>query len=150
MEAIDCNNNDLNKFSRSNFVNFDNGIIYNTKTANDNDNDRLNIPSSNEKFGKLLFRKLSSFRKPGINACNTDQYRRSSYIVEISCIFIRLGEIDTLRETFFAEAFLQAKWIDKNLTGNTYDPEKDWNPDIIIEVCMISVVFVTFIHFFNF
>ena len=77
---------------------------------------------------------MSSCRKSSPNRPTADHNRQTDYIVEISCIFIRLGEIDTLHETFFAEAFLQAKWIDRNLTGDSYLPDRDWNPDIIIEV----------------
>ncbi len=97
-------------------------------------NNKWSQSSSSDNFGRVLRRELSSCRKPTLNRPNADQNRKTEYIVEMSCIFIRLGEIDTLHETFFAEAFLQAKWNDKTLTGDSYDPHENWNPDIIIEV----------------
>ena len=90
--------------------------------------------SSSEAFGRVFNRKLSSLKCPTLDRPAADMNRKVEYMVEISCIFIRLGEIDNTRETFFAEAFLQAKWNDKHLYSDSYNPSKDWNPEIIIEV----------------
>ena len=41
----------------------------------------------------------------------------SIYLVEIRAVVLKLGGIDTLNEKFYAEAFIEAKWVDvrKNL-----------------------------------
>ena len=36
----------------------------------------------------------------------------SIYLVEIRAVVLKLGGIDTLNEKFYAEAFIEAKWID--------------------------------------
>lgn len=101
---------------------------------NDDGEEKRQKSSASETFNKLLTRKFSSYRKPFFNRPKADDHRETKYVVEIRIIFIRIGEIDSMRETFFAEAFMQAKWIDKYASIDSYDPEKNWNPDIVVEV----------------
>ncbi len=37
--------------------------------------------------------------------------------VEIRLVFLKIGEIDTLKEQFQAEAFIQARWSEPSLKG---------------------------------
>lgn len=68
--------------------------------------------------------------------------------VEIRIIFLRIGDIDTLNERFFAEILIESKWEDPKLsiefhsdTNSTIDeeekelnhPNKYWNPKIYVE-----------------
>jgi hypothetical protein len=41
--------------------------------------------------------------------------------VEIRLVFLKIGEIDTLKEQFQAEAFIQARWCEPNLRGTVSD-----------------------------
>ena len=36
----------------------------------------------------------------------------------IQVVFIKLGEIDTIKETFSADVFIQARWREPTLDGN--------------------------------
>ena len=55
------------------------------------------------------------------------------YMVEIRVVFYKVGEIDTLNEKFYAEAFIEASWIDPYLESNKqYNPKLNWNPEILI------------------
>jgi hypothetical protein len=37
--------------------------------------------------------------------------------VEVRLVFLKIGEIDTLKEQFQAEAFIQARWAEPSLRG---------------------------------
>ena len=55
------------------------------------------------------------------------------YMVEVRAVFLKIGEIDTLNEKFYAEAFVEAKWTDPGLDPKTkYDPNTHWNPGLFI------------------
>jgi hypothetical protein len=64
--------------------------------------------------------------------------------VQIRVVFLRIGEIDTLNEKFYAEILVEAKWEEKRLqsefSGLSNTNEKDlidfakyWNPGIYVE-----------------
>ena len=58
---------------------------------------------------------------------------QNHYVVELRVVFYKVGEIDTLKEKFYAEAFIEASWIDPFLDPNKqYHPKQNWNPDILI------------------
>lgn len=54
-------------------------------------------------------------------------------IVHVSLQFERIGEIDTNKELFFAEIVLKLSWTTDEVINDSYDPNKHWNPKIIIE-----------------
>ncbi len=41
--------------------------------------------------------------------------------VELRLVFLKIGEIDTLKEQFQAEAFIQARWSEPTLKGTVSD-----------------------------
>jgi len=41
--------------------------------------------------------------------------------VELRLVFLKIGEIDTLKEQFQAEAFIQARWFEPTLKGTVSD-----------------------------
>jgi hypothetical protein len=65
--------------------------------------------------------------------------------VQIRVVFLRIGEIDTLNEKFYAEILIESKWEEKRLKNEFSDltshiDEKDlidfskyWNPGIYVE-----------------
>lgn len=75
--------------------------------------------------------------------------------VELRLVFLKIGEIDTLKEQFQAEAFIQARWSEPTLKGTVretgprreknfrsrssskdidgFDPSKFWNPLLYID-----------------
>jgi hypothetical protein len=61
--------------------------------------------------------------------------KKNENLVEIRAVFLKIGEIDTLNETFYAEVFIEAVWLLENL-NKSYDCETDWNPKIYIANCL--------------
>ncbi|CAF1375144.1 unnamed protein product [Adineta steineri] len=56
--------------------------------------------------------------------------------VELRLVFLKLGEIDTLKEQFQAEAFIQARWSEPTLKGtdiDSFEPSKFWNPLLYVD-----------------
>jgi hypothetical protein len=55
-------------------------------------------------------------------------------MVKIYLIFLKISEIDTIKERFRAEAFIESNWIDNCVDPNTqFNPTAYWNPEIRIE-----------------
>jgi hypothetical protein len=61
------------------------------------------------------------------------------YIVELQMVILKLGQINTKNQTFYAEFYLDATWSDKidhkqvkNRGSNSYDPKNHFQPAIII------------------
>nr|CDS33127.2 gamma aminobutyric acid receptor subunit [Hymenolepis microstoma] len=60
--------------------------------------------------------------------------RHEKVVVEVRVVFLKIGEIDTLKEFYQADAFLQTKWREPRLDGKlpdelgTADLERYWNP----------------------
>jgi len=56
--------------------------------------------------------------------------------VEVRGVFLKIGEIDTLKEQYHADAFIQTKWKDPSLKVSdieTFAADKHWNPRIFIQ-----------------
>nr|CAH8821898.1 unnamed protein product [Trichobilharzia regenti] len=67
------------------------------------------------------------------------QNRTEKVAVEVRVVFLKIGEIDTLKELYYADAFLQAKWREPRLDGHTAEElsitelEQYWNPLLYID-----------------
>ncbi|CAH8452912.1 unnamed protein product [Heterobilharzia americana] len=67
------------------------------------------------------------------------QNRTEKVAVEVRVVFLKIGEIDTLKEFYYADAFLQAKWREPRLDGHTAEElsitelEQYWNPLLYID-----------------
>jgi hypothetical protein len=84
------------------------------------------------KFNSIKSNNFESLDNININE-NKKPIEINHYVVEIRVVFYKVGEIDTLNEKFYAEAFIEAQWIDPSLDGNKqYNPKENWNPDILI------------------
>ncbi|CAF1361737.1 unnamed protein product [Rotaria magnacalcarata] len=67
---------------------------------------------------------------------NAGIHKLERVTVELRLVFLKLGEIDTLKEQFQAEAFIQARWYEPSLKGtemDCFDPNKFWNPLLYID-----------------
>ncbi|VDP22881.1 unnamed protein product [Echinostoma caproni] len=59
--------------------------------------------------------------------------------VEVRVVFLKIGEIDTLKELYYADAFIQAKWREPKLDERTTEEltitelEQFWNPLLYID-----------------
>ncbi|VDL89434.1 unnamed protein product [Schistocephalus solidus] len=60
--------------------------------------------------------------------------RKEKVIVEVRVVFLKIGEIDTLKEYYQADAFIQAKWREPKLDGKGHKYlsattlDQYWNP----------------------
>jgi hypothetical protein len=54
--------------------------------------------------------------------------------IRVRCIFLRVGEIDTLNERYTSEIFLEASWYTKDpKIGTKYDPQTgNFNPQLVV------------------
>ena len=54
--------------------------------------------------------------------------------VRVRCIFLRVGEIDTLNERYTSEIFFEASWYASDLKiGSKYDPQSGhFNPQLVV------------------
>ncbi len=54
--------------------------------------------------------------------------------IRVRCIFLRVGEIDTLNERYTSEIFFEASWFTKDLkNGLKYDPQiGHFNPQLVV------------------
>jgi hypothetical protein len=57
--------------------------------------------------------------------------------VQISIQFLRIGEIDTINEKYYAEICIESRWVEK-ANINAYDPKVYWNPKIYIENALLD------------
>jgi hypothetical protein len=84
----------------------------------------------------------------------SDEYTRSTYLaniitipsdinsnndhlpieIRVRCIFLRVGEIDTLNERYTSEIFFEASWYEKDLKiGTKHDPQTGhFNPQLVV------------------
>ncbi|CAF1042086.1 unnamed protein product [Rotaria sordida] len=67
---------------------------------------------------------------------NSGVHKLERVTVELRLVFLKIGEIDTLKEQFQAEAFIQARWYEPSLKGtdiDCFDANKFWNPLLYID-----------------
>ncbi len=57
--------------------------------------------------------------------------------VHLSIEFMRLGEIDTIGEKFYAEVLIQSVWIDVEKISN-YNSQIHWNPKLYVENALLE------------
>ena len=53
--------------------------------------------------------------------------------VELYAIFLKVGEIENIRQRFQADAYIEAIWEDNSIKGDSFDPDRYWTPDLFIE-----------------
>lgn len=73
-----------------------------------------------------------------LNKENKDVVEQEQRIVYVSTQFLRIGEIDTMNEKYYAEVSIEANWLEKNFTRNYYDSKIDWNPKLYIENTLLE------------
>ena len=93
--------------------------------AESKDNETLKnlIKSANEQLNMLI---------------NGPTYKRDfPTLVRVYIVFLKVGEIDNVKERFQADAYIEASWEDNTVTQNhlngNFDSKMYWNPDLYIE-----------------
>jgi hypothetical protein len=94
---------------------------------------RTDVPSSQH----------SSFERNTKNQLENNKLDRANnkkpncYLVEVRAVVLKIGDIDTLNEKFYAETFIEIKWVDSALSPDTkYNSEEHWNPQIYVLNCL--------------
>lgn len=62
--------------------------------------------------------------------------KKEPVVVEVFLIFLRVGEIDNVKERFQADAYFEASWEDNtvvNADSGVFDPHLNWEPELFIE-----------------
>ena len=57
-------------------------------------------------------------------------------LVQVYIVFLKVGEIDNVKERFQADAYIESVWDDNSVEPrhlNNFDPKSYWNPDLYIE-----------------
>ncbi|CAF3971476.1 unnamed protein product [Rotaria sp. Silwood2] len=61
------------------------------------------------------------------------QFDESPIKVQVRCVFMRVGDIDTLNERYYAEILFEASWEEPKLKGlhkKSFDPMVYWTPQL--------------------
>ncbi|CAH8490315.1 unnamed protein product [Schistosoma curassoni] len=100
---------------------------------------KLRPKSFNTKYG-IINRHEYKRKSAGLNHTDELNHNRIEKVaVEVRVVFLKIGEIDTLKELYYADAFLQAKWREPKLDGHTAEElsitelEQYWNPLLYID-----------------
>lgn len=67
---------------------------------------------------------------------NENIKKKQPVLVEVFLIFLRVGEIDNVKERFQADAYFEASWEDDSLVNaesGVFDPHLNWEPELFIE-----------------
>ncbi|ESN93036.1 hypothetical protein HELRODRAFT_189657 [Helobdella robusta] len=73
------------------------------------------------------------------NGINSSVTRKEKVTIYVKTVFLKVGEIDTLRDRFAADAFVQAKWREPALDGKQNLPTSEidwsnyWSPKLSID-----------------
>ncbi len=62
--------------------------------------------------------------------------REHPTLVEVYIVFLKVGEIDNVKERFQADAYIEARWEDNTVEAKhmvNFDPKCYWNPNLYIE-----------------
>ncbi|CAH8489548.1 unnamed protein product [Schistosoma margrebowiei] len=100
---------------------------------------KLRPKNFNTKYG-IINRHEYKRKSAGLNHTDELNHNRIEKVaVEVRVVFLKIGEIDTLKELYYADAFLQAKWREPKLDGHTAEElsitelEQYWNPLLYID-----------------
>ncbi|CAF1003742.1 unnamed protein product, partial [Brachionus calyciflorus] len=115
----------------------------NSKDSSSQDNSQIKLPNSDEIMSEedyikkqLALQNLIKTANLKLNLyVNNENIKKPTPItVQIYLIFLRVGEIDNVKERFQADAYFEASWEDDTVDINTgFDPRQNWEPEIFIE-----------------
>ena len=81
------------------------------------------VEKANQKFDEI------------VNAYNIKRLYTTK--VKFYIVFLRVGEIDNVKERFQADAYIESFWEDESLDNvKTFDPQNHWEPEIFVSNAM--------------
>jgi hypothetical protein len=92
-------------------------------------------PIEIEKNIRSLIYSINTQLEANVNTDIFTTYKKDKpVVVKVYLIFLKISEIDTIKERFRAEAFIESHWIDNDVDPNVeFDPAFFWNPELKIE-----------------
>jgi hypothetical protein len=98
---------------------------------NDYDHDEENYQMKIQAVKNLL---LQANAKLDLYINNEHISKTESTLVEIYLTFLRVGEIDNVKERFQADAYFEASWVDNSVDPEgDFDPRQQWEPELFLE-----------------
>ena len=81
----------------------------------------------------LLF-DINHYLSIKLNGVTHDRKKPNQVTVYIYLVFLKIGEIDTVKERFQADAYIESYWDDETIDSKIpFDPRNNWNPQLHIE-----------------
>jgi hypothetical protein len=109
-------------------------VIFNTNTNHESEDvpdDEVDDSKKQYKLKSLI--KLAN-SKLNFYVNNENIKKPHQVVVEVYLIFLRVGEIDNVKERFQADAYFEACWEDSSVDPNVpFDPRQNWEPELFIE-----------------
>jgi len=109
-------------------------VIFNTNTNHEHDDvpdDEIDVTKKQYKINSLV--KLAN-SKLNFYVNNENIKKPNQVVIEVYLIFLRVGEIDNVKERFQADAYFEACWEDSSVDPNApFDPRQHWEPELFIE-----------------
>ena len=95
--------------------------------------ENINFNEKDEIKREILVRKLMKLTNEKLKKPQQNVKRDFKTNVELFALFIKLSEIENIKQRFQAEVYIEATWEDNSIKGDSFDPDKYWTPDLFIE-----------------
>ena len=98
-------------------------------------NEQINLYEDDAVKSKMALKSLIETANSQLNIMVNGPTFKRDYptVVRVYIVFLKVGEIDNVKERFQADAYIEAMWEDSTVEGKTYDPKGFWNPELYIE-----------------
>lgn len=112
-------------------------ITHNEDDIDDGGNSKMAIAVANKRK-EFMIQELIKTANLRLNMfVNQENIKKKEPVaVEVFLIFLRVGEIDNVKERFQADAYFEASWEDDNVVNaetGVFDPHLNWEPELFIE-----------------
>lgn len=99
----------------------------------ESETNNFNFNEKDEVKKQIAIRKLIKITNEKLN--NLDKKIKRDYKTKVNlfAVFLRVSEIENIKQKFQAEFQLEASWEDNGVVGDTFDPTKNWIPSLFIE-----------------
>lgn len=83
---------------------------------------------------KKLLQNVNESLNLVVNGITSDHKRADKVTLYVCLVFLKIGEIDTIKERFQADAYIESYWEDENVDPTVpFDHRTNWNPELHIE-----------------
>jgi hypothetical protein len=83
---------------------------------------------------KSLLHDINEHLNLTLNGTALDNKKPNQVVIYVCIVFLKIGEIDTVKERFQADAYIETHWDDDTVDPKlAFDPRNHWNPELHIE-----------------